>query len=89
MTGMWTPAEVSRELEFAQRPSPLLQRFQDDGNVSRCYSTRSPLGAITCRVRTGICVTAKETDEHSIRSVSVSLLQLPGTTVSRQESYRR
>ncbi|GFT00067.1 HTH_Tnp_Tc3_2 domain-containing protein [Trichonephila clavipes] len=38
-----TQLEVSEELGIAQRViSRLWQRFQDDGNVSRCYSTGRP-----------------------------------------------
>ncbi|GBM90742.1 hypothetical protein AVEN_197247-1 [Araneus ventricosus] len=38
-----TQLEVSEELGIAQSViSRLLQRFQDDGNVSRCYSTGRP-----------------------------------------------
>ncbi|GFW31251.1 uncharacterized protein TNCV_2578321 [Trichonephila clavipes] len=39
-----TQLEVSEKLGIAQSViSRLLQRFQDDGNVSRCYSTGRPL----------------------------------------------
>ncbi|GFW61721.1 uncharacterized protein TNCV_3706561 [Trichonephila clavipes] len=39
-----TQLEVSEELGIAQSViSRLWQRFQDDGNVSRCYSTGRPL----------------------------------------------
>ncbi|GFV21772.1 uncharacterized protein TNCV_3484691 [Trichonephila clavipes] len=34
-----TQLEVSEELGIAQSVIRLWQRFQDDGNVSRCYST--------------------------------------------------
>ncbi|GFX87953.1 transposable element Tcb1 transposase [Trichonephila clavipes] len=38
-----TQLEVSEELGIAQSViSSLWQRFQDDGNVSRCYSTGQP-----------------------------------------------
>ncbi|GFU25152.1 uncharacterized protein TNCV_3360631 [Trichonephila clavipes] len=38
-----TQLEVSEELGIAQNViSRLWQRFQDDGNVSRCYSTGRP-----------------------------------------------
>ncbi|GFT71944.1 HTH_Tnp_Tc3_2 domain-containing protein [Trichonephila clavipes] len=38
-----TQLEVSEELGIAQSVfSRLWQRFQDDGNVSRCYSTGRP-----------------------------------------------
>ncbi|GFS55655.1 transposable element Tcb1 transposase [Trichonephila clavipes] len=38
-----TELEISKELEIAQSViSRFWQRFQDDGNVSRCYSTGYP-----------------------------------------------
>ncbi|GFV88447.1 uncharacterized protein TNCV_1242601 [Trichonephila clavipes] len=38
-----TQLEVSEEIGIAQSViSRLWQRFQDDGNVSRCYSTGRP-----------------------------------------------
>ncbi|GFT48575.1 transposable element Tcb1 transposase [Trichonephila clavipes] len=88
-----TQLEVSEELGIAQSViSRLWQRFQDDGNVSRCYSTGRP------RVTTPnedryiyiyLAVTAKEkTDGHNIRPV-LSALSATGTTVSRQTVYRR
>ncbi|GFX62438.1 uncharacterized protein TNCV_412801 [Trichonephila clavipes] len=49
-----TQLEVSEELVIAQSViSRLWQRFQDDGNVSRCYSTRVA-SELQCRMRTGI-----------------------------------
>ncbi|GFX51875.1 cubilin [Trichonephila clavipes] len=69
-----TQLEVSEELGIAQSViSRLWQRFQDDGNVSRCYSTGRP------RVRRPnedqyLAVTAKINKiEHSIRPVSSAL----------------
>ncbi|GFW81396.1 uncharacterized protein TNCV_377441 [Trichonephila clavipes] len=48
-----THLEVSEELGIAQSViSRLWQRFQDDGNVSRCYSTGRP--ELQRRMRTGI-----------------------------------
>ncbi|GFW80340.1 uncharacterized protein TNCV_2944731 [Trichonephila clavipes] len=72
-----TQLEVSEELGIAQSViSRLWQRFQDDGNVSRCYSTGRP------RVTTpnadryiyifGSYCQKKQT-EHSIRPVSSAL----------------
>ncbi|GFW38480.1 integrase catalytic domain-containing protein [Trichonephila clavipes] len=71
--------EVSEELGIAQSViSRLWQRFQDNGNVSRCYSTGHP------RVTTpnedlyifGSYCQKKQT-EHSIRPVSSAPLLLP------------
>ncbi|GFU75605.1 transposable element Tcb1 transposase [Trichonephila clavipes] len=81
---------VSEELGIAQSViSRLWQRFQDDGNVSRCYSTDRPRVTTPNEDRyifDSYC--QKKQTEHSIRPVS----QLPsatGTTVSRQTVYRR
>ncbi|GFV79963.1 uncharacterized protein TNCV_1217311 [Trichonephila clavipes] len=54
-TGMWTyPAgEVSEELRIFQSIiSRLWQLFQDDGSVSKCYSTGRP--ELQRQMRTGI-----------------------------------
>ncbi|GFW64735.1 uncharacterized protein TNCV_4450381 [Trichonephila clavipes] len=68
-------------LELWNRPqsviSRLWQRFQDDGNVSRCYSTGRPEFQI--RMKTGIWQSVsfgsyqKKQTEHSIRPVSSAL----------------
>ncbi|GFW17084.1 HTH_Tnp_Tc3_2 domain-containing protein [Trichonephila clavipes] len=51
--------EVSEELGIAQSViSKLWQRFQDDGNVSRCYSTGRPR-VITPSEYRYLAVTAK------------------------------
>ncbi|GFS51753.1 uncharacterized protein TNCV_614111 [Trichonephila clavipes] len=74
-----TQLEVSEELGIAQSVlSRLWQRFQDDGNVSRCYSTGRP------RVTTPnedryiyiyVCGSyyQKKQTEHSIRRVKSAL----------------
>ncbi|GFV38545.1 uncharacterized protein TNCV_2221241 [Trichonephila clavipes] len=68
-----TQLEVSKELEIAQSViSGLWQRFQDDGNVSRCYSTGRPR-VTTPKEDQYLAVTAKETDGHSIEPVSSAL----------------
>ncbi|GFT11115.1 transposable element Tcb1 transposase [Trichonephila clavipes] len=86
-----TQLEVSEELGIAQSVIPRLwQRFQDDDNVSRCYSTGRP------RVTTQNegqyiyiyifgCYRQKKQTEHNIRPVSSAT----GTTISRQTVYRR
>ncbi|GFX18344.1 transposable element Tcb1 transposase [Trichonephila clavipes] len=70
--------EVSEELGIAQSViSRLWQRFQDDGNVSRCYSTGRPR-AITPNEDRHSAVTAK-TNRRSTASDTclASSLQLP------------
>ncbi|GFW70178.1 transposable element Tcb2 transposase [Trichonephila clavipes] len=52
-----TQLEVSEELGIAQSIiSRLWQRFQDDGNVSRCYSTGRPELQRRMRTATGTTV---------------------------------
>ncbi|GFT50788.1 uncharacterized protein TNCV_493981 [Trichonephila clavipes] len=72
-----TQLEVSEELGITQSViSRLWQRFQDDGNVSRCYSTGRP--RVKCRMRTGIWqLQPKETDGAQHQTFFVSSLQLP------------
>ncbi|GFX25387.1 uncharacterized protein TNCV_1423721 [Trichonephila clavipes] len=67
-----TQLEVYEELEIAQSViSRNWQRLQDDGNVSRCYSTGR-------RMRTGIWqLVSKETDGAQHQTFLVSSLQLP------------
>ncbi|GFY27467.1 uncharacterized protein TNCV_2070871 [Trichonephila clavipes] len=66
-----TLPEVSEKLGIAQSViSRLWQRFQDDGNVSRYYSTS--------RMRTGILqILPTETDGAQHHTCLVSSLQLP------------
>ncbi|GFX36468.1 uncharacterized protein TNCV_1254421 [Trichonephila clavipes] len=69
--------EVSEELGIAQSViSRLWQRFQDDGNVSRCYSTGRPR-VTTPNEDRYLAVTAKETDGTQHQTCLVSSLQLP------------
>ncbi|GFT17383.1 HTH_Tnp_Tc3_2 domain-containing protein [Trichonephila clavipes] len=83
--------EVSEELGIAQSViSRLWQRFQNDGNVSRCYSTGHP------RVTTPnedryiyLAVTAKRNRRSTASDLSRQLSSATGTTVSRQTVYRR
>ncbi|GFU44049.1 transposable element Tcb1 transposase [Trichonephila clavipes] len=81
---------VSEELGITQSIiSRLWQRFQDDGNVNRCYSPGRP------RVRTPnedryLAVTAKKKKRRSTASdLSRQLSSATGTTVSKQTVYRR
>ncbi|GFW82780.1 transposable element Tcb2 transposase [Trichonephila clavipes] len=72
-----TQLEVSEELGIAQSViSRLWQRFQDDGNVSRCYSTGRPRVTTPNEDRylavKSYCCQKKQT-EHSIRPVSSAL----------------
>ncbi|GFT34196.1 uncharacterized protein TNCV_3010731 [Trichonephila clavipes] len=72
-----TQLEVSEELGIAQRViSRLWQRFQDDGNVNRCYSTGRPR-VTTPNEDRYLAVTAKETDGAQHQICLVSSLQLP------------
>ncbi|GFW73246.1 transposable element Tcb1 transposase [Trichonephila clavipes] len=65
------------------------QQFQDDGNVSRCYSTGCP--NLQRRMMTSICVevTAKRNRRSTESDLSCQLSSGIGTTVSRQTMYRR
>ncbi|GFU35413.1 uncharacterized protein TNCV_3641081 [Trichonephila clavipes] len=69
-----TQLEVSEELGITQSViSRLCKRFQDDGNVSKCYSAGRP--ELQRRRRTGIfgSYCQKKQTEHSIRPVSSAL----------------
>ncbi|GFW32156.1 transposable element Tcb2 transposase [Trichonephila clavipes] len=82
-----THLEASEELGIAQSViSRLWQRFQDDGNVSRCYSTGRPRVTTPNEDRYIWQLLPKETDEeqHQTRLSSAT-----GTTGSRQPVYRR
>ncbi|GFV58031.1 transposable element Tcb1 transposase [Trichonephila clavipes] len=86
-----TQLEVSEELGISQSViSRLWQRFQDDGNVSRCYSIGHP------RITMGIedryiylAVTAKRNRWSTASYLSRQLSSATGTTVSRHTVYRR
>ncbi|GFV12551.1 transposable element Tcb1 transposase [Trichonephila clavipes] len=86
-----TQLKVTEELGIAQSViSRLWQRSQDDGNVSRCYSTGLP------RVTTPnedryiyLAVTAKRNRRSTASDLSRQLSSANGTTVSRQTVYRR
>ncbi|GFV03170.1 transposable element Tcb1 transposase [Trichonephila clavipes] len=79
-----TQLEVSEELGIAQSViSRLWQRFQDDSNVSRCYSTDRP------ELRRMGTVTAKRNRRSTASDLSRHLSSTTGTTVSRQTVYRR
>ncbi|GFS59216.1 uncharacterized protein TNCV_70651 [Trichonephila clavipes] len=72
------PLEVSEELGIAQSGmSRLWQRFQDDGNVSRCYSTGRPRVTTPNEDRYIWQLLPKETDGAHHQTCFVSSLQLP------------
>ncbi|GFS47161.1 transposable element Tcb1 transposase [Trichonephila clavipes] len=86
-----TQLEVSEELGIAHSViSRLWQRFQDDGNVSRCNST-GVAPELQRRMRTGIylAVTAKRNRRSTASDLSRQLSSATGTTVSRQTVRRR
>ncbi|GFW77900.1 uncharacterized protein TNCV_3911101 [Trichonephila clavipes] len=72
-----TQLEVSEELGIAQSVlSRLWQRFQEDGNVSRCYNTGRPRVTTPNKDRY-LAVTANETDGAQHQTCFVSSVQLP------------
>ncbi|GFY25253.1 HTH_Tnp_Tc3_2 domain-containing protein [Trichonephila clavipes] len=80
--------EVSEELGKAQSViSRLWQRFQDDGNVSRCYNTGRPR-VTTPNEDRYLAVTAKRNRQSTALDLSRQLSSATGTTVSRQTVYR-
>ncbi|GFX31584.1 transposable element Tcb1 transposase [Trichonephila clavipes] len=84
-----TQLEVSEEFGIAQSViSRLWQRFQDDGNVSRCYTTGRPRVRMPNEDRY-LAVTAKRNRRSTASDPSHQLSSATGTTVSRQTMYRR
>ncbi|GFS57790.1 HTH_Tnp_Tc3_2 domain-containing protein [Trichonephila clavipes] len=84
-----TQLEVSKELGITLSViSRLWQRFQDDGNVSRCYSTGRPR-VTTPNEDRYLAVTAKRKRRSTASDLSRQLCSATGTTVSRQTVYRR
>ncbi|GFV61038.1 transposable element Tcb1 transposase [Trichonephila clavipes] len=84
-----TQPEVSEELRIAQSViSRLCQRFQDDNNGSRCYSTGRPR-VTTPNEDRYLAVTAKRKRRSTVFDLSRQLSSVTGTTVSRQTEYRR
>ncbi|GFY23609.1 HTH_Tnp_Tc3_2 domain-containing protein [Trichonephila clavipes] len=83
-----TQLEISEELGIVQSIiSTRWQRFQDDGNVSRCYSTGHPL-VTTPNEDRYFAVTAKRKRRSTVSDLSRQLSSATGTTVSRQTVYR-
>ncbi|PRD18792.1 UNVERIFIED_CONTAM: hypothetical protein NCL1_59418 [Trichonephila clavipes] len=83
-----TRLEVSEELGITQSViSRLWQRFQDDDNVSRCYST-GRLRVTTPNEDRYLAVTAKRNRRSTASDLSPQLSSATSTTVSRQTMYR-
>ncbi|GFT25317.1 uncharacterized protein TNCV_181601 [Trichonephila clavipes] len=73
-----TQLEVSEEIGITQSViSRLWKRFQDDGNVSRCYSTGRPRVTTPNEDRYNWQLLPKETDGAQHQTCLVSSLQLP------------
>ncbi|GFS53957.1 HTH_Tnp_Tc3_2 domain-containing protein [Trichonephila clavipes] len=83
--------EVSEELGITQSViSRLWQRFQNDGNVSRCYSTGRPRVTMPNEDQyIYLAVTAKRNRWSTASDLSRQLSSATGTIVSRQTVYRR
>ncbi|GFS67806.1 transposable element Tcb1 transposase [Trichonephila clavipes] len=77
--GTWNPPECHLQA---------WQRFQDDSNVSRCYSTGRPR-VTTPNEDRYLEVTAKRNRRSRASDLSRQLSSATGTTVSRQTVYRR
>ncbi|GFX48790.1 transposable element Tcb1 transposase [Trichonephila clavipes] len=88
-----TQLEVSEELEIVQSVIPRLwQRFQDDGNVNRCYSTGRPRVTAPNEdwyIYIYLAVTAKRNSRSTASDLSRQVFSATGTTFSRQTVYRR
>ncbi|GFW02401.1 HTH_Tnp_Tc3_2 domain-containing protein [Trichonephila clavipes] len=88
-----TQLEVSEELGIAQSViSRLWQAFQDEGNVSRSYSTGRPRDTTPNEDRyiyIYLAVTAKRNRRSAASDLSRKLSSAISTTVSRQTVYRR
>ncbi|GFV76911.1 HTH_Tnp_Tc3_2 domain-containing protein [Trichonephila clavipes] len=81
--------EVSEELGISQSViSRLWQRFQEYGNVSRCYSTGRPR-VTTPNEDRYLAITAKRNKRSTASDLSRQLSSATGTTVSKQTVYRR
>ncbi|GFV22295.1 HTH_Tnp_Tc3_2 domain-containing protein [Trichonephila clavipes] len=86
-----TQLEVSEELGITKSViSRLWQRFQDDGNVSRFYSTGRPRVTTPNEDRYIYLVfTAKRNRRSTASDLSRQFSSSTGTTISRQTVYRR
>ncbi|GFT65153.1 transposable element Tcb1 transposase [Trichonephila clavipes] len=83
--------EASEELGITQSViSRLWQRFQDDCNLNRCYSTGRPRVTMPNEDRyIYLTITAKRNKRSTASDLSRQLSSATGTTVSRQTVYRR
>ncbi|GFV61383.1 transposable element Tcb1 transposase [Trichonephila clavipes] len=83
-----THLEVFEELGSIQSViSRLWERFQNDGNVSRCYSTGHPRTTTPNEDRK-LAVTAKRNRRSTASDLSRLLSSATDTTVSRLTMYR-
>ncbi|GFU25232.1 transposable element Tcb1 transposase, partial [Trichonephila clavipes] len=83
-----TQLEVSKELGIGQSViSRLWKPLQDNGNVSRCYSTGLPRVATPNEDRY-LAVTAKRNRRSIASDLSRQLSSATGTTISRWTVYR-
>ncbi|GFX81955.1 HTH_Tnp_Tc3_2 domain-containing protein [Trichonephila clavipes] len=73
-----------RNLESFRVISRLRQRFQDDGNVSRCYSTDRPR-VTTPNEDRYLAVTAKRNRRSTASELSRQLSSPTGTTFSKAD----
>ncbi|GFU44635.1 transposable element Tcb1 transposase [Trichonephila clavipes] len=81
--------EVFEELGIAQSVIfRLWQRFEDDGYVSRCYST-GRTRVTTPNEDQYLAITAKRNRRSTASDLYRHLSSATGTTVSRQTVYRR
>ncbi|GFX06552.1 transposable element Tcb1 transposase [Trichonephila clavipes] len=84
-----TQLEVSDKLGIAQSViCRLWQRFQDDGNMSRCYSTGRPRVTMP-NEDPYLAVIAKRNRRSTASDLSRQHSSATGTTISRQTVYRR
>ncbi|GFV65395.1 transposable element Tcb1 transposase [Trichonephila clavipes] len=84
-----TQLEVYEELGIAQSvTSRLWRRFQDDGNMSRCYRTDRPR-VTTPNEDRYLAVAAKRNRGSTASDLSRQLSSATVSTVSRQTVYRR
>ncbi|GFX90300.1 transposable element Tcb1 transposase [Trichonephila clavipes] len=85
-----TQLEVSEELGIARSViSRLWQRFRDECNVSRCYSTGQPPSYNAESGLVYLAVTAKRNRRSTTSDLSRQLSSATVMTISRQTVYRR
>ncbi|GFT89982.1 HTH_Tnp_Tc3_2 domain-containing protein [Trichonephila clavipes] len=84
----WNVAVPSRKYpRNLESPKVSSQRFQDDGNVSRCYSTGRPRVSTLNEARY-LTVTSKRNRRSTASNLSRQLSSATGTTASRQTVNR-